>query len=156
MESSVAKGSTEVTVERLIHAPRESVWEAWTQQEKLAQWWGPKNFTNPVCQVQAKPGGKIYIEMCDNHGNRHPRLGAFRELVKPEWLVFSDSWLDEKGDALLVGLTMVDFESENGYTRITINSNVSTNTVEGFESMEGMQESWNQSLDKLEQYLRRN
>ncbi|MGC1359923.1 MAG: SRPBCC domain-containing protein, partial [Silvibacterium sp.] len=43
-----------VVLEREFDAPRELVFAAWTDPERLARWWGPKMFSNPVCRVDAR------------------------------------------------------------------------------------------------------
>jgi uncharacterized protein YndB with AHSA1/START domain len=51
----------ELAITRIFDAPRELVFKAWTVPEMMAKWWGPKGVTNPICEVDAKVGGKIYI-----------------------------------------------------------------------------------------------
>lgn len=53
----------EVTITRVFDAPRATVFRAWTDADRLAQWWGPKGFTNPVCEIDARVGGAIRIHM---------------------------------------------------------------------------------------------
>ncbi len=48
-----------VTITRVFDAPRELVFRMWTESEHMAQWWGPQCFTNPVCEIDVRPGGKI-------------------------------------------------------------------------------------------------
>jgi hypothetical protein len=69
----------EVVVSRLIDAPRERVFDAWVKPEKLAQWWGPKGFTNARCEIDPRPGGKIRIDMIRDSGARSdPAHGLHR------------------------------------------------------------------------------
>src|SRR5258708_6493487 len=49
----------EVTLTRMIDAPRALVWAAWTEPKHMAQWWGPHQFTNPICEMDVRPGGKF-------------------------------------------------------------------------------------------------
>ena len=51
----------EMTLVRLIGAPRDLVFKAWTDPGLLAKWWGPRKFTNPVCEFDPKEGGAIRI-----------------------------------------------------------------------------------------------
>ena len=53
----------EVTITRVFDAPRATVFRAWTDADRLARWWGPKGFTNPVCEIDARVGGAIRIHM---------------------------------------------------------------------------------------------
>ncbi|HXP75753.1 MAG TPA: SRPBCC domain-containing protein, partial [Stellaceae bacterium] len=52
-----------VVITRVFDAPRTLVFKAWTDAAHLARWWGPKGFTNPVCEVDARPGGGLRIVM---------------------------------------------------------------------------------------------
>ena len=72
MENPTTK---ELTINRVFNAPRELVWNAWTNQEHIEQWWGPKGFTNPVCEWNAKVGNKILIHMKAPDGVIYPMDG---------------------------------------------------------------------------------
>ena len=80
----------ELTLTRVFDAPRERVWDAWTDPKLLAQWWGPQGFTSPVCEVDARPGGALLIHM-SGMGMLAPMTGIFKEVVKPERLVFTNN-----------------------------------------------------------------
>ena len=47
----------EIKSTRLIKAPRDLVWQMWTDPKHIAQWWGPKGFTNTIHQMDVRPGG---------------------------------------------------------------------------------------------------
>jgi uncharacterized protein YndB with AHSA1/START domain len=53
----------ELVITRVFDAPRELVWKAWTDPKHVAQWRGPKDCTNPVCELDVRPGGAILIHM---------------------------------------------------------------------------------------------
>ena len=59
----------DLVLTRLIGAPRERVWKAWTDPKQFAKWWGPHHFTCPVCEIDVRPGGKIYLHMKDPDGS---------------------------------------------------------------------------------------
>ena len=80
----------EVTITRLINAPRQRVWKAWTDSKLLVQWWGPRGFTNPICEVEAKAGGRILIHM-SGFGMLAPMSGTFTEVVENKRLVFTNN-----------------------------------------------------------------
>jgi hypothetical protein len=61
----------EFIFERVLDAPPDRVFRAWTDPEGLARWWGPKGFTNPLCEVDARPGGAIRIHMRSPGGKAH-------------------------------------------------------------------------------------
>ena len=88
---TTAKSAERVLViERVFDAPRGLVFKAWTEPRRLAQWWGPKGFTNPVCEIDARPGGTLRIVMRAPDGAEHPMKGVLREVIEPERLVFTN------------------------------------------------------------------
>jgi uncharacterized protein YndB with AHSA1/START domain len=97
----------EITITRVFAAPRALVFSAWTDARHLAQWWGPKGFTNPVCEFDARVGGAIRIHMRGPDGAVYPMKGEIRELLAPERLVFSHIAIDAAGNHIIEGLTMV-------------------------------------------------
>lgn len=141
---------TEVTLSRLIDAPRERVFEAWTDARQLAEWWGPRNFTNPVCEADPRPGGSLYIVMRGPDGTDYPMSGAFREVVAPERLVLVEIAEDQDGSPLLEGNTTVTFAEKDGKTRLTVTTHAVARTALGAEMLKGMEQGWAQSLDRLE------
>lgn len=84
-------------ITRLVRAPRELVWRAWTQREHLMQWFGPKGVTMPVCTLDFREGGRLHYAMQLPDGSRMWGLWAFREIVPGEKLVFVSSFADEHG-----------------------------------------------------------
>jgi uncharacterized protein YndB with AHSA1/START domain len=93
----------ELTITRTFAAPREQVWRAWTDPRHLAAWWGPEGLTNPVCEVDVRPGGSIHIVMRDPDGTDYPMRGEFREIVAPERLVFTNFAVDADDKPLMTG-----------------------------------------------------
>lgn len=148
--SATSSHVRELTITRTFDAPRELVFRAWTDPNRMAQWWGPKYFTNPVCELDVRPGGAILIHMQGPDGTVYPMKGVFEEVVEKERLVFASSALEaEEGDALLEVLTTVTFAEQEGKTKLTMHA-VVTKAAPGAEgALKGMEEGWNQSLDKL-------
>src|SRR5437879_6953424 len=97
----------EVRITRIIDAPRARVFKMWTDPKHLAQWWGPKGFTNPVCELDLRVGGALRIVMRAPDGVDYPMGGLFREIVEPERLVFTATAEDDAGNPLLEALTTV-------------------------------------------------
>src|SRR5260370_95379 len=88
----------ELVLTREFDAPRELVLKVWTDPKHVAQWWGPRGFTNPVCELDAKPGGAIRIHMRGPNGIVYPMTGAYQEVVEPERLVFISAALERAGN----------------------------------------------------------
>ena len=148
-----------VTITRVFDAPRALVFKMWTDPKHVAQWWGPQGFTNPVCEVDARVGGRMRIVMHGPKGTDYdmdfPMEGEFREIVPPQRLVFTTLCPgDMEGSVLIEGLTTVTFVEEGGKTRVTIEASATAYGPTGAQMLAGMDAGWTQSIEKLEAYLR--
>ena len=144
----------DVTIIRVFNAPRALVFKMWTDPKLLAQWWGPREFTNSVCELDVKPGGKIRIVMRGPKGSPYdddfPMSGTFRDIIVPERIVFSSIAEDKEGHALLEGMTTVTFIEANGTTTLTLVSHATALVPIAVPMIEGMQAGWTQSIEKLD------
>jgi uncharacterized protein YndB with AHSA1/START domain len=147
--SVVEEGLLELCLTRRVAAAPEVVFRAWIEPEHLAQWWGPKGFTNPVCEVDARVGGVIRIDMRAPSGVVHPMVGRFVEIDRPHRLVFWACPLDEQGRAILEVLNSVAFAEVSGGTEITLVATVTKTTAAAEKSIGGMSQGWSESLDRL-------
>jgi uncharacterized protein YndB with AHSA1/START domain len=138
----------ELILTRVLDAPRALVFKAWTDPKHLAQWWGPNGFTNPVCEVDLRPGGALLIHM-HGFGVTYPMKGTFHEIVEPERLVFTASAVDDAGTAYLEVLNTVTFAERDGKTTLTLTARVVKTGPGATDALAGMDEGWNQSLDRL-------
>jgi uncharacterized protein YndB with AHSA1/START domain len=145
----------EVTITRTFDAPRSLVFRMWTDSRHLAQWWGPKGFSNPVCEVDARPGGAIRIHMRAPNGVVHPMSGTFREIVEPERLVFAAVAEDHEGNPLLEALTTVTFTEQGDKTKVTVQASAVGLAPVAPQMLAGMEAGWTQSLEKLAAYAAR-
>jgi uncharacterized protein YndB with AHSA1/START domain len=143
----------EITITRIFDAPRALVFKAWTDAAQLAQWWGPKGFTNPVCEIDPRVGGAIRIHMRSPDGSIYPMKGEIREIVAPERLVFTNIAVDAAGHHIIEGLTTVTFADEGGKTKLTVQTRGSAITEQAVGYLKGMEMGWTQSIDKLQALL---
>jgi len=139
----------ELITTRVFDAPRELVFQAWTDPERLARWWGPKGFTNPVCEVDVRPGGAIRIHMRAPDGTVYPMTGVFREVSEPEKLVFTSSALDQNGQPMFEILNTVTFAAEGDTTKLTVHARVTNPKPGAAQHLAGMEQGWSLSLDRL-------
>ena len=153
--ASTGAASRELAITRIFDAPRERVFQAWTDPKQVAQWWGPKGFTNPVCDMDVRPGGALRIVMRGPDGTDYPMIGVFREIVPPERLVFTNIAVDAKGTHLLEGLTVVTFAEAGGKTKLTLHTSALGLVAAAAAKLEGMEAGWTQSIDKLEAFVGR-
>jgi uncharacterized protein YndB with AHSA1/START domain len=149
--TAVSKPSAqrELTMRRVIDAPREVVFEAWTDPKHMAQWWGPNGFTNPICEMDVRPGGAIRIVMRAPDGVDCPMTGVFREIVAPGRLVFTGAAEDNQGNPLLEWVSTVIFDERGGKTNLTVQESAAAMTAVGAKMLEGMEPGLTQTLDRL-------
>jgi uncharacterized protein YndB with AHSA1/START domain len=145
-----------LTLERRFAAPRELVFDCFTKAEHLQRWWGPRCFTSPECESDARPGGALKLDM---HGPEpygfNPVRGEFLEVERPDRLVFvlrafpgdDDSWGVEHVT------TLIFEETPDGNTLMHMTTRVLKVSDELLPSLAGMRQGWSESLDKLEELL---
>jgi uncharacterized protein YndB with AHSA1/START domain len=150
-------------ISRLFAAPRELLWKAWTDARHMAQWWGPHAFTNPVCEMDVRPGGAYRIVMRGPDGDEFPVKGVFREIVEPERLVVTvdcsehpDSWhdlinptRDKTKKPFLEIMQTVTFESLGDKTKITIRTRFESVAMRDAAMKMGMNQGWSESMESL-------
>jgi len=158
----------EFVITRTFDAPRQVVWQAFTEVDRLVQWWGPKGFTMRVAKLDLRPGGVFHYGMRSPTGHEMWGRFVYREVVAPERLVFVVSFSDADGGVTrhpmsatwpLEVLNTVTLAEERGKTTLTqsggpINaSDVERRTFEG--AFEQMRMGFKGTLDQLEAYLAR-
>lgn len=147
--------SREITFTRMLHAPRELVFLMWTEAEHLARWFAPQGFTVSRCRVDARVGGKWELLMRANDdiaalvGREHPAAGEFKEVDPPSRLVFTNNAFDADGRMILEGLTTVTFEAHDGWTRMLMHTRAAGAGDAVTFMLDGMQQGWSESLEKL-------
>jgi uncharacterized protein YndB with AHSA1/START domain len=140
----------ELVLTRLIDAPREKLFKAWTDPTLLKQWFAPLPWTTPVAELDLRPGGANLIVMRGPDGKEFPNRGVYLEIIENERLVFTDAyttaWTPSEKPFMTVVLT---FEDEGGKTRYT--ARVSHWTVADRETHEkmGFHQGWGQCTDQL-------
>lgn len=148
-----------ITLTRTIDVPVGRVWQAWVDQKQVQQWWAPRGFANPICEVDAKVGGELYIvmqagnDMGPMSGMKAPMKGIFTEVAPNEKLVFTNSALDDKGSPVLEGVTTVTFEDSGGKTKLTVHTGAAGEAPGVEQMLGGMEQGWNEQLDKLDTFL---
>jgi uncharacterized protein YndB with AHSA1/START domain len=151
--STKPKEEHELVLTHVVNAPRELVFKVWTDPKHVAQWWGPRGFTNPVCELDLRPGGAILIHMRSPDGIVYPMTGVFQEVVPPERLVFTSAALDSDGNPMFEVLTTVTFAEEGGKTKQILRARVIKKTAQAAPYIAGMEQGWTQSLERLAAYV---
>jgi uncharacterized protein YndB with AHSA1/START domain len=148
----------EIVIERVYDAPRERVFEVFTQPEHLRKWWGPKGIDITVSEFDAQPGGKFFFGERGPDGATVYNTGVVREIERPSRLVFALHFADADRNRAapppFSGLpanwdddivTSVTFTAEGQRTRLTIRVQSGFTAAWG----EGARVGWAEALDKL-------
>jgi uncharacterized protein YndB with AHSA1/START domain len=147
----MSESDKEFTITKVLNAPRDLVFQAWTEERHLARWWGPKGLSLSVAKLDVRPGGTFHYRMQTSEG--HVMWGKFvyREIVAPERIVFVNSFSDAEGNIIPPPfedpwpteiVNTVTLTEENGRTTVTLRAVPIRATEEevrvfvaGFESM---------------------
>lgn len=152
----------ELVITRIFDAPREMVFEAWTQPKWIALWWGPAGFTSPFCEVDFRVGGTFRFCMRGPDGKDYWNKGFYKEIVAPEKIISTMHFSDKDGNIVepsfygMHGFTsemldIVTFDVHEGNkTKLTLHRNHSISLANKFGEVQG----WNQSLDRFEEALK--
>jgi uncharacterized protein YndB with AHSA1/START domain len=163
METTQTMNEKELRIVRIFDAPREHVWKAWTDPERVKSWWGPKGFTAPFAKTDLRVGGKYLYCMRAPDGKDYWSTGVYREIVPMQRIVATDSFADEKGNVVpathygmspdlpLEFVVTVTFEEYQGKTRLTLTHKGLPLGPDSDMASQG----WNQSFDKLVETLKR-
>jgi uncharacterized protein YndB with AHSA1/START domain len=143
--SNQATKDRTLVIERLVAAPRELVWSAWTERSHAIKWWCPKGFELSFLEMDVRPGGKWRRCMRDGKGLERWVSGVYQEIVRPERLVFT--YGRDQGDTV-VTITLAEAE---GGTKLTLHQ-AEFESVEARDSHRG---GWSSALERLGEYVSR-
>lgn len=139
----------ELVIARLVDAPRDMVYAAWTDPKQAMQWWGPEGLTVVALEMDVRPGGRWRKCMRGPDGKDYWRSGVYREVVAPERLVFtyvSEDPVDAPGPETLVTVT---FETRGAKTMMTLRHS-------GFESKparDSHARGWGSCIERFARYV---
>jgi uncharacterized protein YndB with AHSA1/START domain len=105
---------------RMLDAPRELVWTAWTDPKHLAQWWGPDGFSTTTSAFDFRPGGVWRFVMHGPDGRDYQNRITFDEIVKPERIAYHHGGGEDVEPVQFT--TTVTFEDLGGKTRLTLHA----------------------------------
>jgi uncharacterized protein YndB with AHSA1/START domain len=136
----------ELLLTRTLNAPVDLVWEAWTNPQHIAKWWGPNGFTNTITVMDLKPGGQWNLTMHGPDGTDYKNESIFKEVILHKKIVFehvspkftATITFTAQGEQTLLTWHML-FESVEQFTQV----------VKTFKADEGLK----QNIEKLNAYL---
>jgi uncharacterized protein YndB with AHSA1/START domain len=164
--SAPPPGERELVITHVFDSPRELVWKAFTESDRLARWWGPQGFTMLVRTLDVRPGGVFHYAMRSPEG--HVMWGKFvyREIRAPERLVFVNHFSDEEGNIVrapfsatwpLAILNTVTLTESAGKTTVTLRGGPLNATEEErdtfWDAQDSVRKGFAGTFDQLTAYL---
>ena len=153
-------------ISRVFDAPRQLVWKAWTERDRLMQWFGPKGFTMRVATLDFRPGGIFHYCLRSPDGRDMWGKFVYREIIVPQRIVLVNSFSDDKGNLTRHPmsptwpremLSTTTFAEYQGKTTITLAWTALNPTEEERKTFntgrDGMRMGWTGTFDQLAQYL---
>jgi len=138
----------ELAIMRIIDAPREIVWRAWT--ERTEDWFAPKPWTTKIVEHDMRPGGRSALEMTGPNGETSGGDGVFLEVVPNERIVFTDAfrtgWIPQ--GPFMVGFFLFE-DAGDGKTRYTAGARHWTQEAMQQHQEMGFEQGWGQVADQL-------
>jgi uncharacterized protein YndB with AHSA1/START domain len=151
--SAAAPGTDrEIVITRVLDAPRELVFGAFTEPKHVAEWWGPNGFTNTIHEMDVRAGGVWRFIMHGLDGIDYPNKIVYSEVVRPEHLVYTHGG-DGEDDSAPFHVT-VTFDEVGDKTKLTMRSLFASAAECAKVKKLGAVEGGKQMLDRLAEHLR--
>jgi len=145
----------ELTLSRLIPAPRHALYRAWTEPALLCRWFAPRPWTTPRAELDVRPGGSNLIVMRSPEGEEYPNRGVYLEVESDRRLVFTDAfveaWIPSEKPFMTAFITLEDEAGSTRYTARVLHWSVADR--EAHEQM-GFHTGWGQCADQLAEVAR--
>lgn len=140
-----------LSLQRTFDAPLKLVWEAWTQSEHIAGWWGPKGMTTKVITHEFRVGGQWKYSMAMPDGSEFIAEGMYAEIAEFEKIVTSADF-----KPMTEGVTLeVLFEEDGKKTNFTFNVIHPTEAYCKQQEEMGFYNGWGSAFDRLAEYLQK-
>ena len=136
-------------IRRLIKAPRDRVYAAWTDPAQLKQWFGPENVQTRELVADARVGGKFVWDLINSEGEKMTMRGEYRELQPGKRIVFSWQWEDDEDWENHISIVTVELADAEGGTELRLIHEQLPNE----QSRDGHTRGWNSALDKLQKFF---
>ncbi len=145
MTDTTAPAAQTLVIRRTLNAPRQRVFDAWTQPELLQRWLGPPEFTVPAVAFDLRVGGAYRFEMKSPDGEVYVVAGVVKELRAPERLSYTWRWLEDKPEDEHDTLLTLDFHDRGATTELVLTHSKFVDAA----SRDRHEHGWNAVLDKL-------
>ncbi len=145
-----------LSIERVIGAPRASVWRCWTEPQLLAEWFCPKPWRVADVDLDPRAGGRMNLTMAGPDGERIENVGSFLEVVPERRLVFTDAFAEgfrPRPEPFMTGV--VELAEEGEGTRMIWSARHATAEARERHLAMGFEAGWNAAADQLDALARR-
>ena len=152
MPEQTATQDKQFTITRVFDAPRELVWQAWTDPEEAAVWWHPRGVETPreSVRLDAHVGGRYSYTMIGPDGTTYPTMGIYREISAPERLVFTWGSPGDDDDILpVISIDLAQHGPDGEQTLMTFH----LQGIDGRPGDENVYDGWDQAFDILVEHL---
>ncbi len=149
-----------IVIERTFDAPKDLIWQMWTDPEHFKKWYGPNGFIVPVADMDLRVGGQRTICMASLDGSMTMwTTGEFTEIAPTDRLVYTESPSDENGNVVspaamgmpdgypVTTTVTVLLEDVDGRTKMVM-------THAGVPADSGAGDGWSQAFDKLADHIK--
>jgi uncharacterized protein YndB with AHSA1/START domain len=144
-----AEKDFKLEIRRVINAPRDRVYAAWTDPAQLKEWFGPEKVQTRDLITDARVGGEFRWDLINSEGEKMTCRGEYRELQPGKKIVFTWQWEDDEDWENHVSIVTVDLDDAGGGTELRLTHEKLPNK----ESRDGHTRGWNSALDKLEKFF---
>ncbi len=139
----------EIVLTRVFDAPRDLVFDAFSNPELLKRWFGPRGWSMPVCEVDLKVGGGFRFVLRGPDGKDMGMRGVYQEITPPARSVHMESFDDYPGESQVTAV----FVEEEGKTTLTATVRYPSKEVRDIVLKSGMEHGAAESYDKLAELL---
>jgi len=143
----------EIVLTRAFDAPRELVFEAWTNPDHVRHWWGLRESTMLLCEADVRPGGSWRYVTTAEDGAEVPFTGVYQEVTPPERLVYTEMYDVEPFNSGDPAVNTVAFTPDEGGTLVTVITVYPSKEVRDFALSTGMEAGAAESYDRLAEHL---
>ncbi len=144
---STTNETRELSISRLINAPQELVWEAWTNPEHIRHWWGPVGFNSTISKMEVSEGGEWIFVMHGPDGTDYKNKHVYITLEKPSLIIM-------RHESFPPFVMTARFEAKGTQTLVTLHSVFESasqlqEVIKVFKADEGMV----QNITRMDEYI---
>ena len=147
----------DLTISRVIKAPRAAIWSAWTDPKKFERWWIPEPALCKVVEMDVRPGGGLVTEISENGGDFSPHLSAcFLAVDEGRRIVFTNAltagWRPAEQAFMTAVITLADHPDGTDYAAHVMHKN---NADRNMHAEMGFYDGWGTVIGQLARLVER-